>query len=143
MIIVFLLIDYYLNYYFSTGFYLCFTTIYIINKLYFKDDLKVFIYTSLYDLFFNNKIFLYTITMYLLYLYIRYLKNYLKNNYKSYIIVLFSSVLISMVIRSFFLLIIDYHLNIIYIFTNLMFEIFIGLLISIFLKIVIKKPFLK
>ena len=143
MIIVFLLIDYYLNYYFSTGFYLCFTTIYIINKLYFKDDLKVLIYTSLYDLFFSNKIFLYTIITYLLYLYIRCLKNCLKKNYKFYIIVLFSSVLISIIIRSFFLLIIDYHLNVLYIFTNMFFELIIGLLISMFIKLVIKKPFLK
>ena len=143
MIILFFLIDYYLSYYLSGSFNLCFTTIYIINRLYFKDDLRVLGYVFILELFFNDKIFLYTIIVYLIYLFINFIKYYFRRDYFTYLIVTGSSIILNSLLESFLVMIIGYSLNIFYILNNLLLKIVCGLLISIFIKISNKLTFFK
>ena len=142
MIILTILIDYLISFYFFNSFTLCISTVYIINRIYFYKDKKVLIYASIYDLFFNNKLLLYLIITYLIYNYILILNKYLKKNYLTYLFTITTSITITLLIKLFLISIIDYRIGINYLLSNLFFKLLVSTLISIIYLILSNKKHL-
>ena len=137
MIIVTLLIDYLISYYFYNSFNLVLTSIYIINRLYFKNDKLIFVYVFIYELLFSNIYLIFLIVIYILYRYI----SIMKKKYNNYLFIVVSSLFLISILRIFLVLILGYGINIRYMFINLLIKIVVFFILEISNKMI--KPIIR
>lgn len=137
MIIITLLIDYLISYYFYNSFNLVLTSIYIINRLYFKNDKLIFLYVFIYELLFSNIYLIFLIVIYILYRYI----SIMKKKYNNYLFIVVSSLFLISILRIFLVLILGYGINIRYMFINLLIKIVVFFILEISNKMI--KPIIR
>lgn len=137
MIIITLLIDYLISYYFYNSFNLVLTSIYIINRLYFKNDKLIFLYVFIYELLFSNIYLIFLIVIYILYRYI----SIMKKKYSNYLFIVVSSLFLISILRIFLVLILGYGINIRYMFINLLIKIVVFFILEISNKMI--KPIIR